>query len=438
MPNPDSKRIFSNLTSRRVTDYLAIAVAASLPWSTSASSILMVIWLLAFLPSADFTSLRKELFTPAGGLPVLLVALATLGMLWADVSWTERFAGLRQFQKLLFIPVVIAYFRHSDAGLRIALGFLASCIVLLAVALATALWPDLQWWQSWGPGVPVKGPITQSVEFTISAFWLLYFALDAWKKGAHGFSIAALCIACAFFGIIEFIVTSRTGLVVIPLLLLVLAARRYGRKGFVWCTIALPCVVLIAWNTSSYVRMNIESTVSEIQSYRSRGDTTSTGFRLEFWRKSIEFIAAAPVAGHGTGSIEALFKQDAVGKTGLHAVVTTNPHNQIFAVAIQLGMIGVAVLFAMWFAHICLFLGPGPAAWFGLVIVIQNILGSLFNSHLFDFTEGWIYVLGVGALAGICSRDADVASPSQQSAKYYLASLVDNHSSMKTVPQVKP
>jgi len=30
----------------------------------------------------------------------------------------------------------------------------------------------------------------------------------------------------------------------------------------------------------------------------------------------------------------------------------------------------------------------------GLLVVIQNILTSLFNSHLFDFHEGWMYVLG--------------------------------------------
>ncbi len=39
-------------------------------------------------------------------------------------------------------------------------------------------------------------------------------------------------------------------------------------------------------------------------------------------------------------------------------------------------------------------------AWFGLVVVVQNIIGSLFNSHLFDFTQGWAYVFGVGVAAG--------------------------------------
>jgi O-antigen ligase len=47
----------------------------------------------------------------------------------------------------------------------------------------------------------------------------------------------------------------------------------------------------------------------------------------------------------------------------------------------------------MWLHHLVLFRG---ANWIGLVVVVQNVVSSLFNSHLFDFHEGWIYVLGVG------------------------------------------
>ena len=32
---------------------------------------------------------------------------------------------------------------------------------------------------------------------------------------------------------------------------------------------------------------------------------------------------------------------------------------------------------------------------------MQNIFTSLFNSHLFDFHEGWMYVLGVGVAGGM-------------------------------------
>jgi hypothetical protein len=44
------------------------------------------------------------------------------------------------------------------------------------------------------------------------------------------------------------------------------------------------------------------------------------------------------------------------------------------------------------------------AAWVGLLIVTQNIVGSFFNSHLFDFLQGWTYVLGVGVAGGMVLR----------------------------------
>jgi O-antigen ligase len=51
--------------------------------------------------------------------------------------------------------------------------------------------------------------------------------------------------------------------------------------------------------------------------------------------------------------------------------------------------------------HLLLFRRDGLAAWIGLLVVVQNIFTSLFNSHLFDFTEGWMYVLGVGVAGGM-------------------------------------
>src|SRR5262249_18233229 len=123
-----------------------------------------------------------------------------------------------------------------------------------------------------------------------------------------------------------------------------------------------------------------------------------------FWKKSMGCIREAPLIGHGTGSIHALFEKSAVGQSGTTAVAAANPHNQTFAVGIQLGLIGVAVLWAMWVAHLLLFRGNGLAEWVGLIVVVQNIVGSLFSSHLFDFTQGWTYVVGVGVAGGVALK----------------------------------
>jgi O-antigen ligase len=63
----------------------------------------------------------------------------------------------------------------------------------------------------------------------------------------------------------------------------------------------------------------------------------------------------------------------------------------------------------MWFVHLRLFRGESLAAWIGLLVVVQNIFTSLLNSHLFDFNEGWLYVLGVGIAGGMTLGGKEIA-----------------------------
>src|SRR3954471_20647514 len=103
----------------QIADALAVALAASLPWSTSATGILAGLWLLTFLPTLDVAELRRELSHPAAALPVLAVALAALGILWSEASWAAAFQGFTQFWKLLVIPLLFIHFRRSERGLWI-------------------------------------------------------------------------------------------------------------------------------------------------------------------------------------------------------------------------------------------------------------------------------------------------------------------------------
>jgi O-antigen ligase len=106
-----------------LADWFAIGVAVALPWSTSAVGILIAVWLVVVLATLDPISIKRELLTAAGALPVLLWCLGAVGMLWADVSWIERFQGLGSFNRLLMIPLLLAQFRRSESGGYVVLGF---------------------------------------------------------------------------------------------------------------------------------------------------------------------------------------------------------------------------------------------------------------------------------------------------------------------------
>ncbi len=384
----------------RVADGLAAAVAVSLPWSTSATSILVVLWLIAVAATLDLASVRRELMTPAGGLPLLLWGLGALGMLWADVSWSDRIEGLGAFHKLLVIPLLLAQFRRSDRANWVVLGFLGSALVLLVVSWGLALIPGLTWRGKLGAGigVPVKDYILQSGIFALCAFGLLAQSVELWRTRRLQLALVLAFVAAAFVANIVYVATGRTTIVVMMVLVLLFGFRLFGWKGVLAAGLIGGVLASLVWVSSPYLRERVTSVAADIQDYR-RDVYSSVGLRFEYWRKSIDFVAEAPVIGHGTGTIRALFRTTATAETRPEAIAT-NPHSQILAVAIQFGVVGTVVLIAMWIAHLALFRGGTLIAWFGLIIVVDNMVASLFNSHLSDFTQGWLYVIGVGVVGG--------------------------------------
>ena len=391
----------------RISDGLLAAVAVSLPWSTTATGILLVLWLLTLFPTLEWSDVRRELMTPAGSLPVLLFLLGVLGMAWAGVPLLERWKGLTGFFKLLVIPLLMAQFRRSDNGTSIFIGFLIACVALLTASWIVVIWPDIPK-GSLDPGVAVKSYIVQSAEFTICAAGLLYMSGEAARRGRWATVTVLLVLALAFFHNIFFIATGRTTLVVIPVLILIYGARQFGWKGFFGATAAGVVIAAALWTTSPYLRDRATSVLSQTENFKYENALSSVGQRIVYWTKSLRFIESAPLAGHGTGSIAEMFRRAANGSP-VWAQLSNNPHNQTLAVAIQLGLLGVMTLWAMWVSHFLLFRGAGLVAWLGVVVVTQNIVGSLFNSFLFDFTEGWLYILGVGVAGGIVLRQCDEA-----------------------------
>jgi O-antigen ligase len=395
----------------RIADGLAVAVAVSLPWSTSATGILLVLWLIALIPTLIWDDLRRELLTAAGGLPVVLFLLGAIGTLWADVTWHERWGGLDGFVRLLVIPLLIVQFRRSDGGNRVFVGFLVSCVALLIASFIVKLWPGIHPRPLGNEGVAVKSYIVQSLEFTMCAAVLLDLAvakarLRLWKSAG-----ALAVLALAFLGDIFFVTTGRTALVIIPVLLLFYGFRHSGWKGIFAAGAAGLVVAGVVWVTSPYVRERVTGIYLESVLYEQKNEATSSGIRIDFWRQSLRIIRSAPLLGHGTGSISDQFQRAAAEQGGGGGFLSTNPHNQTFAVGIQLGFLGMAVLWAMWISQLLLFRGSGTLAWIGLVVVTSNIVGSLFNSFIFDFTEGWLYVIGVGVAGGMALKHREAPSP---------------------------
>jgi hypothetical protein len=379
------------------TDFFLILVALTLPWSTSLVAIFVVAALVTMVPFFDKPAFLQSLQRPASLLPVALFVLALVGTLWSDGPWGARLYAVGPTAKLLMVPVLFYHFERSNRGVHVFTAFLVSCVVLMAMSWLVAFDPHLALKSGAEYGVPIKNYIDQSQEFALCAVVLAYPVVGLLRSGRIMPALLLSAIALSFVVNMAFVVVSRTALVTMPVMLAVFALQHLRWRSRLVISCAAIALAGLAFAASPKLRSTIDTFSREYRGYEEQNLATSMGLRLEFWRKSLYFIADAPVLGHGTGSIKRLFEQASTGPAGsASAEVRANPHNQTLNVAIQWGVLGVILLYAMWFSHLMLFRPDGLMAWIGLMVVVQNFFTSLFNSHIFDFNEGWMYVLGVG------------------------------------------
>jgi O-antigen ligase len=389
---------------RTAADIFAVLTALALPWSTSLVAIFVLCWLGAAAWILDYRVYFQSLKHPICFLPIALFALAAVGTLWSDASWTARLYAVGPAAKLLALPGLFYHFERSTRGKWVFAAFLASCTLLMAMSWIVALDPGLTLkpQAEASRGIFVKNYIDQSQSFALCAVALMYPIVMLLREKRIWLAALLAAVALGFFFNMALVIVSRTALVTMPILLAVFAMLHLKWRS----NVIILCVSLalagVAWATSPQLRDTMATFVRDYQIYKELHQPTSIGMRLEFWQKSLRFFAEAPVFGHGTGSTRELFEHAATGPRVLAAgQVIGNPHNQTLNVAVQWGIVGVIVLYAMWWFHLMLFRGEGLVAWIGLLVVVQNVFTSLFNSHLFDFHEGWMYVLGVGVAGGM-------------------------------------
>ncbi len=385
-------------------DFFAILTALALPWSTSLVAIFVLCWLGTAAWIVDYRVYFQALKRPMCFLPIALFALAAVGTLWSDASWAARLYAVGPAAKLLVLPGLFYHFERSTRGMWVFIAFLVSCTLLMAMSWIVAFDPGftLKPQADASRGIFVKNYIDQSQEFVLCAVALAYPIVLALREKRIWLAALLTAVALGFAINMALVIVSRTALVTMPIMLAVFAALHLKWRSNVIILCAAVVLAGLAWAISPQLRWTATTFVRDYQIYKELDQPTSIGLRLEFWQKSLRFFAEAPIIGHGTGSTRGLFEQAATGPATLaQGQVISNPHNQTLNVAIQWGAVGVAVLYAMWWFHLMLFRGDGLVAWIGLLVVVQNIFTSLFNSHLFDFHEGWMYVLGVGIAGGM-------------------------------------
>jgi hypothetical protein len=363
-----------------------------------------VVWIIAVVPTIDLQELGALAKRGICIFPLTLFVLAVVGTLWSDAAWGVRLHAISPTAKLLMLPLLFYHYRRSERGIWVFKAFLISCALMMVMSWIVKFDPSLalkpKGFDKMEPGVFVKNYIDQSQEFALCAVVLAFPVITRLREQKLVPALLLGALSLSFLINMAFVVVSRTALVTMPIMLAVFALLHLRWRSIVIIACVVVALAGVAFATSPQLRKTIGTFSRDYRLYKEQNIPTSAGLRIEFWEKSLRFFAEAPIIGHGTGSTLGLFEQAAIGQTGAAAEVIGNPHNQTLNVAVQWGVIGIVVLYSMWLSHLLLFRGEGLMAWIGLMVVVQNIFTSLFNSHIFDFHEGWMYVLGAGIAGG--------------------------------------
>ena len=392
--------------------YLFLLALFSVSFSTALTNLFVGLAYIGFVFAlATSAPLRRVLGSPPGLLALALLTLFIAGTSWSIAPRAEVLVALKKYSRLLILPIGIALsWRDPTLASRALRWFLAGAGVLAVSCYLTrfGMMPtsSLGWWRVSTDARDVyvfRNHITIGILLGFAATASLLMVGYAATTRAR---LAAIAAAVFFAVPIMILGQGRTGYVTlfIGLVTVLLLHRRATPLIKVAGIGAIALMFFGAYLASPNVKLRTDALINEVATGELR---TPNGLRLSFMRVGLEVVAANPLLGVGTGSFAEAYAPTAriVWPAGSpEALVRNQPHSEFLLVAVQLGLAGSLLYFAMLGTLGSAALGPRSFETDSLALLwVIYFVASSFNSLLWDTTEAhWFLLLGgclyVGAL----------------------------------------
>lgn len=388
-------------TPRDFVGPIAIFAAFSLPLPTAWGSVGLVLLLTTpFLHGQWAQQWQRIKSSPPAWIALIFFALYVVGAIYSVAPAAQINNFLGKYAKLLILPLLVAVL-DTDKWRRLAMhAFLIAAGLAATVSYARFFGLIQQFPDPNQAYTAFQNRISFGTYLAFAAYLLAWRAIHDAHKRWFWATLALL------YGLSVLMINNgRTGYVIILALVILLFFQKFGIKGVGIGLIAVSFLGSAAFFLSPTSHERITRTVQNFEKYKiGNGATeTSTGLRLQFYYHSLQIISKHPVFGTGTGSFPEEYAKSVAGTSDIR---TSNPHNEYFLTAVQLGLVGLAMLFIfgfyLWQSTISL-TGENKAALEGLVLTIG--IGCLFNSQLLDAGEGRFFVVLSGIILGSIAGD---------------------------------
>jgi O-antigen ligase len=397
--------------------FAAVSVSLPIAWISLAKLFLFGACLVALL--AQWANQQRD--TALAQLNTAHVVLASLALFAISLAWSSApqevaLLALTKHGKLIEILMLISLIR-TEREARTAIGaFLAGQAFLLASSWAMVAGIPIPWATSAWATVPnlkyvvYSTYLDQSIIFATSAavFWHLR---TLWPR-SHW--LAAIFAVLALINTL-LLLDGRTGYLVAMTMITLAVMWAMPKKIRLITAVLAPAIILTAVVlTSSKVSQRLSTMVSEGQGYASQGvRESSSGFRLNAWRRSLQAMAQEPLLGHGVGSwtdsvkrIEGASAQKIFGEGN-----SSNPHQEYLLWGVELGVCGALLLLAMFvgiWRDANRFSVPVMRA--TISVAAAAAVACLFNSSLYDALMGDFFCVALGLLMAMGVRAQSTAA----------------------------
>lgn len=383
----------------------AIALGFSIPISVALDNLLLMLVLVLWIATGEY----REKLAVALCNRVAVAAITVFGLLAAGLIYSAGGTGaaldaLGKYIDLAFVPIFANLFREQRTRhcAWLALAFTLALTLILSCLLSVGKIPESPLFigDSANPAV-FKQYLTQGLMMSFAVLLFGVFACASHSPSRrYGWS------ALAVLAVINVAVMSqgRTGQLILVAFALYLVHSVWSWRGAL-IAIFVPIVILGALSPRiAAINSRFDQAVVEWKNWQpGKAAQTSIGFRLEFYRNSLELVREHPLLGTGTGSFPKVYAEHVAG-TAMAA--TVNPHNEYLNIAVQLGVVGLLAMLYLFYMEwrLAPTLATPHERHLARGLVITFAIGCLFNSLLMDHAEGLLFAWASGLLfAGLKS-----------------------------------
>ncbi len=363
-----------------------VLTAFALPLSTFAMNTFLYLTVLLIMLSSELRQqLKLVTYNPVATFALGLFLLLMLSSFYSEASLEQSCRVLGKYDNLVMVSLLMPVFCYEQYRTLALQAFVASSSIHLFFIYLKVFgvidWGGMDFHES----AVFKNYLQTSFIMTIATFFLAHMM---WQK--RQLRLVTPIVLLPFVIYILFISPGRTGYVVFAALTALFCWQRGGLKGLLNSLLLLLLLSSIAYFASENFRFRVTEAFDDVVRYQPGEVSTPVGQRLEFYKNTISMIEQNTLVGSGVGSYPILYARI----KPMPSLLTENPHNEYLLFGVHLGLLGIAGLISLfsmqwWFSA---YISPGWR-YMAQGVIVTIAVGSLFNSWIFDSTQGNFFAL---------------------------------------------